>query len=294
MGLKLDDQVPENNLKYNNDGDICPDTDLASFSLNCEEVQAVRELYSSAQIPQYSLRIKDLPNSERPRIRLIEHGAQNLSNSELLSILLGTGQGASGLSAVGLAQLILQELGEGQMDPLKRLQDATIQELTSISGVGIAKASTILAAIELGKRVYHLRPSERAVIDDPAIAAVVLSNDLMWQSQERFATLLLDVKNRLIGHQVISLGTATETLAHPRDIFREVLRRGAVRVIVAHNHPSGVLEPSSEDIDLTRQLLQGAQFLSIPLLDHLILGNGNFTSLRQTTGLWYEFPQGDR
>jgi len=115
----------------------------------------------------------------------------------------------------------------------------------------------------------------------------------MWQTQERFAVLLLVVKHRLIRTQVITIGTATETLAHPRDIFREVIRQGATRVIVAHNHPSGNVEPSTEDIVLTRQLLSGAQFLGIPLLDHLILGNGDHCSLRQTTALWNEVPQGD-
>jgi DNA repair protein RadC len=159
--------------------------------------------------------------------------------------------------------------------------------------VGPAKATTILAAIELGKRILQSRPLERTVIEDPAVAAAALSNDLMWQAQERFAVLLLDIKHRLIGTQVITIGTATETLAHPRDIFREVIRQGAVRLIVAHNHPSGNVEPSPEDIVLTRQLLAGAQFLGIPLLDHLILGNGDHLSLRQTTTLWNECPQGD-
>ncbi|PLZ30388.1 hypothetical protein CBP27_23615, partial [Fischerella thermalis WC542] len=127
----------------------------------------------------------------------------------------------------------------------------------------------------------------------PAAAAAALSQDLMWQNQERFAVLLLDVKNRLLGTQVITIGTATETLAPPREIFREVIRQGATRLIVAHNHPSGNIEPSSEDIELTRQLLAGAAFLGIPLLDHLILGNGNHQSLREITTLWEECPQGD-
>jgi DNA repair protein RadC len=115
----------------------------------------------------------------------------------------------------------------------------------------------------------------------------------MWEPQEHFAVLLLDVKNRLIGTQVITIGTATETLASPREIFREIIRQGATRVIVAHNHPSGNVEPSPQDIDLTRQLLAGAQFLDIPLLDHLILGNGNHQSLREITSLWDEYPQAD-
>lgn len=110
---------------------------------------------------------------------------------------------------------------------------------------------------------------------------------------ERFAVLLLDVKNRLLGTQVITIGTATETLAPPREIFREVIRQGATRVIVAHNHPSGNVEPSQEDIELTRQLLIGGQFLGIPVLDHLILGDGNHQSLREITTLWEDCPQGD-
>lgn len=241
----------------------------------------------------YTLRVTDLPTSERPRERLMSQGAKNLATAELIAILLGTGQGAGKLSAVGLGQLILQKLGEDQRDPLAALRDITAQELMDIQGVGPAKATTILAAIELGKRVLHSRPSERAIVDDPAIAASLLSSDLMWQSQERFAVLLLDIKHRLIGTRIISIGTATETIAHPRDIFREVIRQGAVRAIVAHNHPSGSVDPSPEDIALTRQLLLGGQLLGIPLLDHLILGNGNHLSLRQTTTLWKELPQGD-
>ncbi|MBE9180721.1 DNA repair protein RadC [Oculatella sp. LEGE 06141] len=241
----------------------------------------------------YSLRVADLPTTERPRERLIAHGPKSLSTAELIAILLGTGQGQGKLSAVGLGQYLLQKLGQHQREPLAVLRDISVQELMEIPGVGPAKATTILAAIELGKRVFHARPSDQAVIDDPAVAASLLSNDLMWQSQERFAVLLLDIKHRLIGMQVISIGTATETLAHPRDIFREVIRRGATRLIVAHNHPSGSVDPSPEDITLTRQLLVGAQFLGIPLLDHLILGNGDYLSLRQTTSLWQETPQGD-
>lgn len=241
----------------------------------------------------YHLRIADLPESERPRERLTAQGARSLSTAELIAILLGTGQGPGKLSAVGLGQYLLQQLSQHQREPLGVLRDVTIQELTKISGIGPAKAATILAAIELGKRIHQSRPAEKTVIDDPAVAAAALSHDLMWQAQERFAVLLLDVKHRLLGTQIITIGTATETLAHPRDIFREVIRQGATRVVVAHNHPSGNVEPSPEDIALTRQLLAGAQFLGIPLLDHLILGNGNHLSLRQTTALWSELPQGD-
>ncbi len=238
----------------------------------------------------YSLRIADIPVSERPRERLLAIGAKNLGNAELLAILLGTGQGKGKLSAVGLGQFILQELSKHQQDPLDILRDISPQELMTISGVGPAKATTILAAIELGKRTFQFRPALRATIDNPSAAAAALSQDLMWQKQERFAVVFLDIKNCLIGTKVITIGTATETLAHPREIFREAIKQGASRLIIAHNHPSGNLEPSEEDIALTKQLLQAAHFLDIPILDHVILGNGNHQSFRQQiTALWHDY-----
>jgi len=241
----------------------------------------------------YSLRIADLPSQERPRERLLSLGAKNLTLAELLAILLGTGQGKGKLSAVGLGQYILQQLGQHQRDPLDILRDISPHELMAMPGIGPAKATTILAAVELGKRVFQMSPLEKTVIESPQIAAAVLSNELMWQNNERFAVLLLDVKNRLLGTKIITIGTATETLIHPREVFRETIKQGASKLIVAHNHPSGGLEPSQEDLDSTEQLLKGGQYLGIPLLDHLILGNGNHQSIRQVTNLWDLFPQGD-
>ncbi|GAB1544244.1 DNA repair protein RadC [Scytonema sp. NUACC21] len=241
----------------------------------------------------YCLRIADMPETERPRERLLTYGSKVLATAELIAILLGTGQGPGKLSAVGLGQYILNELSKHQREPLVVLRDVSATELMQIPGIGPAKATTILAAVELGKRAFHARPGEKTVIDSPAAAAAALSQDLMWQNQEKFAVVLLDVKNRLLGTQVITIGTATETLAPPREIFREVIRQGATRLIVAHNHPSGNVEPSQADIELTRQLLAGAQLLGIPLLDHLILGDGNHQSLREITTLWEECPQGD-
>ncbi len=241
----------------------------------------------------YCLRIADMAQNERPRERLMTYGSKTLATAELIAILLGTGQGPGKLSAIGLGQYILHELGKCDRDPLAVLRDVSPSQLMQIPGIGPAKATTILAAIELGKRVFQSRIGDRTAVDSPAAAAAALSQDLMWQSQERFAVLLLDVKNCLLGTQVITIGTATETLAPPREIFREVIRQNATRVIVAHNHPSGNVEPSQADIDLTKQLLAGAQYLAIPLLDHIILGDGNYQSLREITSLWDEFPQGE-
>lgn len=241
----------------------------------------------------YSLRIVDMAESDRPR-EITQSWVRSLSNAELIAILLGTGQGAGKLSAVGLGQLILQTIGKDRTsDPVAALQSVSPQELMQIEGVGPAKATAILAAIELGKRALYAKPPDLTEVTDPSVAAAALSQDLMWQPQERLAVVMLDNKNRIIAQRIITIGTATETLAHPRDIFREVLKSGAVRLIVAHNHPSGNTSPSPEDITLTRQLLEAARMLSIPLLDHLILGNGTFSSIREMSTLWKEVPQAE-
>lgn len=237
----------------------------------------------------YNLRIADLPLSERPRERLLAVGAKNLSNAELIAILLATGQGKGKLSAVGLGQYILQYLSANQRDSLDVLREISPNELMKIPGVGLAKATTILAGIELGKRAFQFRPNVKAIIDNPNAAAAAFSPELMWQSQERFAVLMLDTKNSLIGTQVITIGIATETLVHPREVFREAIRQSATNIIIAHNHPSGNLEPSEEDKILTETLLQSSELLNIPILDHLILGNGDYSSIRNVTDLWAEY-----
>jgi DNA repair protein RadC len=241
----------------------------------------------------YNLRIVDIPSSERPRERLLSLGVKSLSTAELIAILLATGQGKGKLSAIGLGQHILQELSRNRREPLDVLREISPQELMQIPGIGPAKATTILAAVELGKRAFQIRPMEKVIVDGPDTAAAAISLDLMWQQQEKFAVVLLDVKNRLIGTKVVTIGTATETLVHPREIFREVIKQGATKLIVAHNHPTGNTDPSPEDIQSTEQLLKGAQYLSIPILDHLILGNGTYQSLREISDLWEKYPQDD-
>lgn len=235
-------------------------------------------------------RMADLPAAERPRERLISGGPEGLATAELLAVLFGTG--AAHRSAVGLAQLVLQSFSAGGADALARLRDTSMAELMLHSGVGPAKATRVLAAVELGRRVFLGRPAERCVVDSPQAVAAVLDAELAFATQEHFAVLLLDVKNRLIARRIISLGTIDETLAHPREVFREAVRQGAAGIIVAHNHPSGVSDPSSEDLQLTRQLLECGHTLQIPVLDHVILARCSFTSLRRTTALWSQpYPQ---
>lgn len=234
----------------------------------------------------YNLRIADLPESERPREKLLAIGVNNLSNAELIALLLGTGQGKGKLSAVGLGQYILNQLGKNQRDPLEVLREISPQELMNIEGVGLAKATAILAGLELGKRAYQFRPNAKAIIDSPASAAAALSHNLMWQSQEHFAVLLLDTRQSLISSHVITIGIADQTLVHSREVFKEAIRQSATKIIIAHNHPSGNLDPSPEDLALTEQLLQVSEIVGIPIIDHLILGNGEYKSIRQTSSLW--------
>ncbi|PZV02943.1 MAG: hypothetical protein DCF32_14425 [Leptolyngbya sp.] len=173
----------------------------------------------------------------------------------------------------------------------QRFREATPLELRA-AGLTQPQVGKVQAAIELGRRAYLEIPKDQnPVIDDPAVAAALLGADMMWQRVERFAVIALDVKHRVIGVEIIAQGTQTECLAHPREIFGWLMRVGAVRGIIAHNHPSGSLEPSPDDIQLTRQILKGAQTLAVPILDHLIIGNGDYRSLRQTTSLWQETPQ---
>ena len=236
-----------------------------------------------------SCSVRDLPESDRPRRRILENETRHLSMPELLSVLLGTGQ--EGLSSIELAFNLLRKLTEGDCEVMKVLRSITPEELQQVHGIGEAKAATILAAIELGKRVFQPAPPKGTVIDDPATAVAFLAQDLMWATEERFAVVILDVKHRAVAHKIISIGTPTEALAPPAEIFRAILKANGVRGIIAHNHPSGSLQPSPNDLALTAIMLESAKTIGIPILDHLILGAGNFISIRQTTSLWETYPQ---
>ena len=235
-----------------------------------------------------TLRVCDLPASERPRERLLASGGAYLSNADLLSILLGTGQGDQ--SAIDLAHTLLASLEDNGQRAIAALRDITPQKLMEQFGIGEAKAATILAAVELGKRVHSPSPMFGTVIDEPGLAVQALAFDLMWSPVEKFAILMLDVKHKLIGKKVLSVGSATEAIADPREIFKALLEANAVRAIVAHNHPSGSMEPSPNDIELTEHLLKAAKIMNIPILDHIILGGGSHTSIRQVTTLWDSSP----
>ena len=216
------------------------------------------------------------------RFNRLQFAPASLSPNELLRDALGLTKKKS--------DALLGQMGQDLTHPLSALRQVDPTALDSLDFTP-KEISRTLATLQLARRLYSPVP-EALPLESPEAAVAYLAPDLMWETQEKFAILMLDVKNRPIGQRVLTVGTATETLAHPRDIFGCAMRSGATRLMVAHNHPSGSTQPSKEDITLTRQLLEGAQTLGIPLLDHLILGCGSFTSLRQNTCLWEEYPQG--
>ncbi len=240
----------------------------------------------AAKRSSHTLTLKELPAGETPRERLLQSGASSLSNTELLALLIGSGNASTGESAIALAHRILMHLQSNSDDAMRLLREIKPEMLMQLPGIGEAKSATITAAIELGRRLFLQPPPIGTTIDDPAIAVQVLSRDLMFQAQEQFAVLFMNIKHQLIGQRVISVGSSQETFAHPCDVFREAIRIGASRIIVAHNHPSGNTTPSAEDLQLTEQLIKAGELLELPVLDHVILGNGSWLSLRQSSSLW--------
>ena len=223
---------------------------------------------------RHPLMIKELPSDERPREKLRDNGAQVMSNSELLAILLRSGNQDE--SALRLAEHLLERQGG-----LAGLCGATAEALEQVKGIGEAKASTVLAAIELGRRVALLEPAQRLTIKTPDDVAALLLPRFRYESREHFLAVLLSTKNHVLKTAVISIGSLNASIVHPRELFREAINCRAAAVILAHNHPSGDPTPSPEDVALTRKLVEAGSLLDIPVLDHLILGDGKFISLKE-------------
>jgi len=218
--------------------------------------------------------IKDVPKEDRPRERLLKYGSSHLTNQELLAILLGTGTKKE--SVMALSNRILMHF-EG----LNLLRDATIEELTAINGIGNAKGVLILSAIELGKRMNEYKPEERYVIRSPEDGADYVMEEMRNLNQEHFVALFLNTKNQIIHSQTIFIGSLNASIVHPREVFREAVKRSAASIIVAHNHPSGDPTPSQEDIHVTRRLVESGKMIGIEVLDHLVIGNRKFVSLKE-------------
>jgi DNA repair protein RadC len=221
-----------------------------------------------------SLMIRDFPQDERPRERFIQNGPASLSNHELIAILLRTGTKDEGV--LQLSNRLLTNF-EG----LRLLKDATLEEMTEIKGIGQAKAIQILAAVEIGRRITNLNYTDRYVIRSPEDGANYVMNDMRFLSQEHFVCLYLNTKNQVLHKQTIFIGSLNASIVHPREVFREALKRSAASIICLHNHPSGDPAPSREDIEVTKRLVECGKMIGIDVLDHLIIGENKFVSLKE-------------
>ncbi|MGD6795670.1 RadC family protein [Metabacillus indicus] len=220
------------------------------------------------------LKIHDFPLEDRPRERLIHDGPESLANHELLAILLRTGSKKE--SVLQLANRLLNHF-EG----LRFLKEASVAELTSISGIGEAKAVQVLAALELGRRINRLAYEDRYVIKSPQDGANYVMEEMRFLLQEHFVCLYLNTKNQVLHKQTVFIGSLNASIVHPREVFKEALKRSAASIICIHNHPSGDPSPSREDIEVTKRLTECGKMLGIELLDHLIIGEQKYVSLKE-------------
>lgn len=223
--------------------------------------------------------IKELPVSERPREKLIEFGAKSLSNVELLAVLIRSGNRES--SAIDLSNKLLYTRNDG----ISSLEDASIEEMTKIKGIGECKASQILAAIELGKRIVLESRKEKKKVSSPLDIVDYFMADMCRLKREHFKIAMLDTKNHIIGVEEISVGNLNSSIVHPREVFKEAIRRSSSSIILVHNHPSGDPTPSREDINITRRLTECGELLGIKVLDHIIIGDMKHISLKETNVL---------
>lgn len=212
--------------------------------------------------------IKELSLDDRPREKLMQQGAAGLSNSELLAILIRTG--TQKRSALRIAEELTASSGLYQNIALAK-----------VKGLGPAKAATILAALELGKRIAAAGSQVKLKIESPQKGAEILLPRLRYEQHEKFLVLLLDSKNQVIRMEQVSEGSVNSSVVHPREVFAPALLYHAAAILVAHNHPSGDPKPSQEDKELTRSLNETGIIMGIPLIDHLVIGDGIFFSFRE-------------
>ncbi|MER3455620.1 MAG: hypothetical protein C4304_01720 [candidate division GAL15 bacterium] len=218
--------------------------------------------------------IRELPLEARPRERLLASGPEALADRELLAVLLRAGTRSR--SALHVADDLLRRFGG-----LRGLSRARAEELGTLRGVGQAKAATLVAAFELARRIQGPDPASRPAVRSAADAAALLGPRLAHREQEHFCVLLLNTRHEVIGLVEVSRGGLNAASVEPREVFREAIRRGACAVIVAHNHPSGNPEPSPDDVRLTTGLRQAGSLVGVAVLDHLVVGDGRFVSLRE-------------
>lgn len=211
------------------------------------------------------LRIKDQPASERPRERLVAHGAAALSNAELIAILLRTG--LKGMNAVEVGRQLLARFGS-----LQQLALASVDDLKKVKGIGRDKAVTLVAAFALAQKMAGELQRESPVLDNPQNIVRLLREQNLVKNVETLQVLLLNARNKLIRVEEISDGTLDTILVHPREVFKSAISANASAIVLAHNHPSGDPTPSAADIKVTRDLIRAGHVLKIDVLDHVILG----------------------
>lgn len=223
--------------------------------------------------------IKEIPLNDRPREKMAANGAAVLTDAELIAILLRTGTAEK--SAIDIASEMTADGGL-----YKRLAGITrLNELTNIKGLGQAKAATVLAALEIGRRIASAKPIEKIHLSCPQDVADFLMPRLRYAAKEQFVVILLNSKNKVIGTEVVSEGSLSSSIVHPREVYAPAILHHAAAIMVAHNHPSGDPKPSFEDEEVTRMLSRSGKVLGIPMIDHVIIGDGNYYSFLENEAL---------
>ena len=219
-----------------------------------------------------SMKIKDLPDSSKPRERFLKHGPESLSDAELFAIILRTG--VVGENVMEMANRLISKFG------LVNLFDCSLKELQEIKGIGQNKAMQLLAMSELGKRYNQEKNSVKRITCAEDVFKLFHIR-LRDKKQEHFYMIMLDTKNNIIGEQLISKGLLDASIIDPREVFKPAIRNSASRVILIHNHPSGDSNPSSEDLKVTEKLIEAGNILGLKVLDHVIIGNGSHWSWKE-------------
>lgn len=220
------------------------------------------------------LKIMDLPVNERPRERLIRYGVESLSNAELLAIILRTG--TQNKSILNICNMVLKN-----SNGLNGLLTMNMNDFMKLKGIGKVKASQIVAIVELSKRFRSYKSGDDYKITSPRDAAFLLMEDMRCLKKEHFRIIMLNIKNIVLKIKDISIGNLNSSIVHPREVFSEAIKNDSASIIVCHNHPSGDPTPSIEDINVTKRLKKCGELLGINILDHIIIGNGKYISLKE-------------
>ncbi len=218
--------------------------------------------------------IQDLPKEERPRERLLRCGSESVSTSELIAILLGSG--LKGKSVTALASELVSSFG-----CLKKLSEATVEELCQIKGIGPAKAIQLKACFTLATSLSQQKNGTKYKVDHPVHAYHLVRDALEREKRELFAILMIDVRGYAIHNEIISIGTLSNALVHPREVFYPAIRHKAMSIVLAHNHPSGDPTPSPQDYEVTVKLVEVGRLIGIQVNDHIIVGENSYVSMRQ-------------